>query len=86
MSNDTTLRPCTRTFEQAWSLSCPYLIQMLMRKRQPLEIEDFDVHWRLDRDIVLTINWSNIVQPLELVRRRGRENRGIKRLPRVRAS
>jgi hypothetical protein len=59
---------------------------MLMRKRQPLEIEDFDVHWRLDRDIVLTINWSNIVQPLELVRRRGRENRGIKRLPRVRAS
>jgi hypothetical protein len=31
-----------------------------MQERQPLEIEDFDIHWQLDRDVVPTLNWSDI--------------------------
>jgi hypothetical protein len=31
-----------------------------MRERQPLEMEDFDIRWRLDRDVVPTLNWSDI--------------------------
>jgi hypothetical protein len=52
-----------------------------MRERQPLEIEDFDIHWRLDRDILPTLNWSDIAQPPERVRRRGRQDRSTRRLP-----
>jgi hypothetical protein len=48
LSGDTILKPCTTTFEQAWGLPCPHLVQRLMREQQPLEIEDFDIHWQLD--------------------------------------
>jgi hypothetical protein len=81
LSGDTILKPCTTTFEQAWGLPCPHLVQRLMRERQPLEIEDFDIHWQLDRDVVLTLNWSDITQPPERVRRRGRQERDTRRLP-----
>jgi hypothetical protein len=81
LSGDTILKPCTTTFEQAWGLPCPHLVQRLMRERQPLEIEDFDIHWQLDRDVVLTLNWSDITQPPERVRRRGRQERDTRPLP-----
>jgi hypothetical protein len=52
-----------------------------MRERQPLEIEDFNIHWQLDRDVAPTLNWNDITQPLKRVRRRGRQERDIRRLP-----
>ena len=45
LSEDTVLKPYATTFEQAWGLPCPHLVQRLIRERQPLEIEDFDIHW-----------------------------------------
>lgn len=81
LSGDTTLKPCTTTFKRAWGLPCPHLVQRLMRERQPLEIEDFDMHWRLDHDTLPTINWSDIAQPPERITQRGRQDRSSRRFP-----
>lgn len=81
LSGDTTLKPCTTAFKRAWGLPCPHLLQRLMRERQPLEIDDFDMHWRLDRDTLPTINWSDIAQPPERVTQRGRQDRSSRRFP-----
>jgi hypothetical protein len=81
LSEHTTLKSCTATFTRAWGLPCPHLLQRLMRERQQLDIEDFDIHWRLDRDTLPTINWSEIAQPPERVPRRGRQDRSSRRFP-----
>jgi hypothetical protein len=44
LTPDTTLKPYIGSFEQAWGLPYPHLVQRLMRERQPLEIEDFDLY------------------------------------------
>jgi hypothetical protein len=77
----TIMKDCSGSFERAWGLPCPHKIRELFRTVQPLQIEDFHMHWRLDREALPIINWVNIAQPPEYIQRGRRQDVTTTRYP-----
>jgi len=76
----TRLNACTGSFTRAWGLPCPHYIQELLASQEPLEVTDFDPHWRLDRYNLPELYWKDIAQDPQPVPRRRHYNRlGLER-------
>lgn len=81
LTANTILKDCTGTLGRAWGLPCPHTIKRLLGTIEPLEVEDFDIHWRLDRDALPQVDWTVIAQPPERIHRGRRQDITTTRFP-----
>ena len=81
LTSNTILKDCTGTLGRAWGLPCPHTVKRLLGTIEPLEVEDFDIHWRLDRDALPQVDWTVVAQPPERIHRGRRQDITTTRFP-----
>jgi hypothetical protein len=55
-------KACSRQLTTAWGLPCPHIIWRRLQERGHLTINDFERHWRFNRDISPTFSFIDIIQ------------------------
>ena len=73
-------RLCTGSFKRRWGLPCPHTIRARVLTVDPLSVDDFDAHWRLDRSLQPEYRYDNVAQPPLIVPRHRHDNSNNRRM------
>jgi len=55
-------RPCSGVFKRVFGLPCPHTIRSRLLRSEPLRLEDFDIHWRINRHQDPVYNEADVAQ------------------------